>query len=59
MTLHAPGSVPPPPASFPIAPGGGAIAVDLMRAFPSRTPFRLMIGEAVQFQGRTDRRDPT
>lgn len=42
------------PNAFSITIGSGATAVDLMRAYPKRTPFKLKIGDVVQLQGRTD-----
>lgn len=42
------------PSSFNVTVEGGDLATELLKRFPPRTPFRLLIGDRVQFAGWTD-----
>jgi prophage tail gpP-like protein len=42
------------PSAFSIRLGHGGVAADLMRKFPPKTPFKLRIGDVLQYTGETD-----
>lgn len=42
------------PAQWTVSGGHGDVAAEMIKKYPKRTPFKLYIGDVLQFQGRTD-----